>query len=135
MASVSGVRVLIVEDDVDARDMYVLWARRAGMHVRAASDMETAFAIAVEWQPHVVVTDFLLGGSGSGAELCRRMHEDGRTSHIPTLVMTGSTRAADAEAILGAGCADIRVKPYLPDALVKDVDRLSANAPVRRSTA
>lgn len=135
MASVSAVRVLIVEDHPDARDMYVLWARRAGMQVRAASDVETAFAIAVEWQPHVVVTDFLLPGAGNGAELCRRIHEDGRTSHIPTLVMTGSTRAADAEAILGAGCADIRVKPYLPDALIEDVEKLSANASARRRTA
>ena len=69
---------------------------------------------------------------GNGAELCRRIHEDGRTSHIPTLVMTGSTRAADAEAILGAGCADIRVKPYLPGALVEDVERLSANTSAPR---
>lgn len=119
-------RVLIVEDHEDARDMYVAGLQSAGIEVREATDVEAAFAMALEWRPDVIVTDFLLRGGPDGAALCRRIHEDPRTRHIPTLVMTGSTRKGDAEAILGAGCADIRLKPYLPDALVADVRRLAA---------
>jgi CheY-like chemotaxis protein len=122
------VRVLIVEDHADARDMYVLTLEVAGMQVKEARDADEAFAIATVWLPDVIVTDFLLGGRSNGAELCRLIHGDPRTAHIPTLVMTGSTRKGDAEAILGAGCADIRLKPYLPDALVADVRRLSKTA-------
>ena len=99
---------------------------RAGFEVRTAADADTALAIATDWLPDVVIADFLLRGGPNGAELCRWLHADPRTGHIPTLVMTGSTRKADAEAILGAGCADLRTKPYLPDALVTDVRRLAA---------
>jgi len=49
--------------------------------------------------------------------------------------MTGSTRKADAEAILGAGCADLRTKPYLPDTLVADVRRLAAMSLAARRSA
>jgi hypothetical protein len=47
--------------------------------------------------------------------------------------MTGSATKADVEAILGAGCADIRLKPYLPDAMVDDVRELSARGTSRRT--
>jgi CheY-like chemotaxis protein len=105
--------------------MYVLALEHAGMHVRSARDADSALAAMAEWLPDVVITDFLLGGGRNGAELCRELHRNPRTAHIPALVMTGSTRKHDAEAILGAGCADVRIKPYLPDALVADVHRLS----------
>lgn len=133
MRILEGLRVLIVEDHDDARDMYMLSLEFAGASVRAATDADAGFDIAVEWQPDVIVTDFLLRGGPNGAELCRRIHAHPRTRHIPTLVMTGSTRKADAEAILGAGCADIRIKPYLLEMLSADVRRLARPVDVRRS--
>ena len=126
------LRVLVVEDDDYALDMYVVALESAGMESRGASDVNVAFAAAVDWRPDVIVTDFLLGGGPDGARLCARVHEDPRTKHIPTLVLTGSTRKADAEAILGAGCADIRLKPYLPEALLADVRRLAASPSAER---
>lgn len=131
-----AIRVLIVEDHDDAREMYATAAMFAGFEVRTAAHADAAFDLAVEWNPHVVITDFLLRGGPTGAELCRRLHEDARTGNIPTLVMTGSTRRDDAEAILGAGCADIRLKPYLPDAFIDDITRLtSEKAAEARRTA
>ena len=113
--------VLVVEDDPDTSDMYALYLDFCGMGVLTASSVDAAFALALEHKPDIVVTDFLMRGLGNGADLCRRLHGDERTAHIPALLMTGSTRKADAEAALGAGCAAIRIKPYLPDALVDDI--------------
>lgn len=130
-----SVRVLIVEDSLDAREMYALSLSLAGLQVQASADVRTALRLAVEWQPDVIVTDFLLAGELNGADLCRSIHDDPRTRHIPTLVMTGSTRRSDVEAILGAGCSDIRVKPYPPDAMLDDIRRLTAEASARPLTA
>jgi CheY-like chemotaxis protein len=130
MSILRSLRVLVVEDDVDTREMYVLFLQTEHIEVRAVTNADEAFILATEWQPDVVITDFLLRGGANGAELCKRLHADDRTRHIPTLVVTGSTRKQDAEAILGAGCADIRLKPYRLDALVADVRRL---APSRSS--
>jgi two-component system, cell cycle response regulator DivK len=118
--------VLVVEDDQDTRDMYALYLDFCGMRVITASTVDAAFSSAVEQQPHVVITDFILNGVATGADLCKRLHDDERTAHIPTLLVTGSTRKRDAEAATGAGCAEIRIKPYLPDALVNDIRELIA---------
>lgn len=117
--------VLIVEDDADSREMYAIALQMGGFDVEAAADAHTAFEIAAGKQPIMIVTDFMLRGSDNGAALCRKLHGDPRTAGIPVLVLTGSTRKSDAEALLGAGCGDIRTKPYLPDALVADVQRVA----------
>ena len=116
--------VLIVEDDQDTRDMYALYLEYRGMRVLTATSAAEAFALALEHLPDVVITDFLLPGQLTGADLCRMLHHDERTAHIPALLVTGSTRKADAEAAMGAGCADIRIKPYLPDEMVSDIGDL-----------
>src|SRR5688500_12498131 len=116
--------VLLVEDDADSREMYTTMLGFAGIDVHAAADAAAAFNLALAVAPDVIVTDFVLRGQDDGAALCRRLHADERTAHIPVLVVTGSTRQADTEALTGAGCADIRLKPYLPDAMVSDIERL-----------
>src|SRR6059036_2643900 len=68
------ISVLLVDDDVDSRDMY-----------------------AAALQPDVIVTDFVLKGGENGAALCRWLHSDPRTAGIKVLVVTGSTRKNDAE--------------------------------------
>jgi CheY-like chemotaxis protein len=120
--------VLLVEDDADSRDMYATVLGFAGIDVHAAQDATAAFDLAVVCRPDVIVTDFTLPGPDDGAALCRRLHADRRTADIPVLVVTGSTRPADTEALKCAGCADIRTKPYLPDALVSDVESLMSKA-------
>ena len=130
-----GIRVLLVDDDADAREMYRMALEYDGAAVPVAASAAAAFAIAVEWVPDVVVTDFLLGGGATGAELCAQLRAHSRTNHIPALVMTGSTRKVDAESVLGAGCATIRIKPYLPDDLAGDVLRLAGASRLHERTA
>ena len=101
--------------------MYALFLGNSGFRVITAGDVESALEQAVTNPPSVIVTDFFLNGAGTGADLCRRLKEDDRTAHVPALVVTGSTRKADAEAALGAGCAQIRIKPYNLDNLLRDV--------------
>jgi two-component system cell cycle response regulator DivK len=113
--------VLVVDDDQDTRDMYAMFLESSGVAVLTAANVEAAFHAALEHQPQVIITDYLLPGCATGADLCRRLRDNERTAHIPALVVTGSTRKGDAEAALDAGCADIRLKPYLPDALLNDI--------------
>lgn len=128
-------RVLIVEDHDDTREMYVLSLQFHGIEVQAVADVAAAFDVAVAWRPDLILTDFALATGGNGAELCKRIHHDDRTRHIPALVVTGSHRKQDVEQILGAGCADIRLKPYLLDAMLDDISRLTASAPWRVASA
>jgi CheY-like chemotaxis protein len=123
------IRVLLVEDDADSRDMYAMALGFAGIEVQVAVDAAEAFRVAITHHPDVIVTDFILRGGSNGAALCREIHEDPRTAHIKVLVVTGSTRKRDVEALLGAGCSDIRTKPYLPQALIEDIEGLMSERP------
>jgi CheY-like chemotaxis protein len=124
--------VLLVEDHADSREMYAMVMGFAGIDVHVAERACPAFDLAVALRPDVIVTDFTPRGRDDAQALCRRLHADARTADIPVLVVTGSTRPADAEALTSAGCADIRIKPYLPDAFVSDVERLVAVARQKR---
>lgn len=106
--------------------MYALYLEYSGIGTVTAGSVAAALALALEHDPDIVITDFLLDGPANGAELCRQLHSDVRTRHIPALLLTGSTSKADAEAALAAGCAEIRIKPYLPDSLVSDIRELIA---------
>lgn len=113
--------------------MYALALEIAGLRVLAVANAIDAVAAALSWAPDIVVTDFLLRSPITGADLCRQLHDEPRTRHIPTLVVTGSSRKSEVEAILGAGCAEIRLKPYLPDQMIYDVRRLLGRSTARRS--
>lgn len=116
--------MVLVDDHADTREMYGLWLKQAGFVVFGASEAASAFALALDHLPGVVVTDHLLKIGSTGAELCRRLRDDRRTTHIPTILMTGLADRQTAEEALGAGCTVVRLKPYLPDAMVTDIEAL-----------
>ncbi|MEN3338902.1 MAG: hypothetical protein V7647_2578 [Acidobacteriota bacterium] len=124
----SPITVLLVDDDADSREMYAAALGFAGITTHVAADAEAGFELAVSVQPDVIVTDFVLKGGENGAAFCRRLHADPRTADIKVLVVTGSTRKGDAEALLGAGCSEIRTKPFLPEALIGEIRRLTRAA-------
>lgn len=123
-AASERVRLVLVEDDRDTREMYCAWLEHVGFEVFHAEDAETGFLHALEYQPRVVVTDHLLRSGPTGARLCERLKEDPRTEHIRTLLMTGSAERRTVEGALKSGCAVVRLKPYLPDAMLEDIEAM-----------
>ena len=122
--------ILVVDDHQDTRELYADSLVFAGFDVRTARNGAEGFAIATAAGPALVVTDYLLGSGMTGAELCTRLSADPRTKHVPTLMVTGASQRKDAENAVTAGCAVIRLKPYLPDALERDVRALIEGRPV-----
>jgi DNA-binding response OmpR family regulator len=122
--------VLLVEDHLDTRDMYAWSLEASGFRVLTAAAADEAFELATAVRPQIVVTDFWLQGGPSGADLCNRLRDDTRTATIPTLMVTGSTQRQLVEGQLRSSCAVVRLKPYLPDALERDVRALIAGEAV-----
>ena len=116
--------MVLVEDDRDTREMYVSWLQHVGFTVFDAADADSGFVQALERQPGVVITDYLLRRGPTGADLCRRLKDDPRTAHIPTLLMTGVAERRTAERAVDLGCAIVRLKPYLPDAMIGDIEAI-----------
>jgi DNA-binding response OmpR family regulator len=80
--------VLIVEDDWEARDEHDLMLSRVGLWVYQAPNPETAFVLAMERIPDVVVTDIDPVSSVVAESLVDRLNAHPRTAEIPIIGLT-----------------------------------------------
>lgn len=92
--------MLIAERDQMVRALQRVFLERAGLAVEFADDGPAALARARLEPPGVVVTEILLPGL-DGLTLCRHLHEEPLTRHVPVIVfsiLAAAARAAEAGA-------------------------------------
>jgi two-component system OmpR family response regulator len=118
------VIVLVVEDDVDALDIYASSLRFAGHEVDVASCIGEAKAAVAARRPDVVVLDCRLP-DGDGLALLERWRRRGSPmTDVPVIVLTASAFRQDVEAALLAG-ADVFVpKPCSGSLLAMHVEQV-----------
>ncbi len=119
-------RVLIVDDYLDAREMYSEFLRFSGFDVIEAADGKEALQRAFETLPDIIVMDLSLPGM-DGWEAARRLKADARTSAIPVMVLTG--RPLDDERLVDANYDAYVMKPCLPEDLVTRILAVLRNLP------
>ncbi|HEX4567119.1 MAG TPA: ATP-binding protein [Vicinamibacterales bacterium] len=123
----NGARVLVVDDDADARDLISMVIRGAGgMTVAAASVSEAKDAIDTG-VPDAIVSDIAMPG-GNGYEFARDLRGDGRTDSLPLVAVTAYTRVEDRDRAIAAGFDAHLGKPFEPRALVGLIAGLILNA-------
>jgi two-component system, cell cycle response regulator DivK len=113
-------RVLLVDDYVDAREMYTEYLEYTGFEVVQASNGTEALKQAVACDPDIILMDLSLPVM-DGWEATRRLKADPRTAHIPVVALTGHALAGYSEGAKKAGCDGFVTKPCLPDELVKEI--------------
>jgi CheY-like chemotaxis protein len=122
-----GLRVLLVEDDQDARELLreVLLQHRAV--VTAACSVREALEVIGSGRPDVLVSDLAMPDE-DGYELIRtvrrRPAEEG--GGIPALALTAHARKEDERRALEAGFQMHAAKPIDPDELIAAVASLAA---------
>jgi CheY-like chemotaxis protein len=123
-----GVRVLLVDDDEDLRDLFALVLQEAGADVRAASDAEDAMRTVLAWHPSVVVSDLSMP-TKDGITLLREVRSVDPRRHIPAIAVSAWTEPGHREAALAAGFQELVTKPLTPHDLVAVVKRWSPPTP------
>ncbi|MCK2238920.1 MULTISPECIES: two-component system response regulator CseB [unclassified Crossiella] len=110
----SGLHVLLVEDDDVIREATQLTLERDGFTVTVAADGLAGLAAYREARPDVALLDIMLPGL-NGVSLCRQIREEG-----PTPVIMMSARADPIDVVLGleAGADDYVTKPFDSTVLV-----------------
>ena len=96
MRRLAGVRVLVVEDDRDTREMYARYLEHVGMQVETATDGEEALERAAAFAPAVIVMDVGMPRM-SGDEAAQRLKADAATRHIPIIALSGFGLLAKAD--------------------------------------
>lgn len=112
--------VLIVDDDIDTREMYGWCIEGRGFRVALASTAGGALAHAAAEVPDVVITDYTLPG-GDGFALADTLREAPATRHVPLILVSGRDFAGEAHAKALRLFDRVLLKPVLPDELIAEM--------------
>jgi len=124
-----GARLLVVDDDADARDAISAVLDEAGASTTAVGSVREALAFVEHTRPDVIVSDITLPDA-DGYELIRlvRAMPSGRGADIPALALTGHARPEDQRRVLAAGYQGYLAKPIEPAELLTALANLVVRA-------
>ena len=118
------LRVLLVSDSRDEREMYAEWFRRKGYCTLQAATASDGLRLALELAPDVVVTDIKLPGAMDGLDLTETLKQDKSREAPPVVVLTGCAFERDREQAHRAGCDRFLTKPCLPELLATSIEEV-----------
>ncbi len=126
-----GLRILVVDDEIDTCDMLRFLFERCGAQVQTATSAKDAFGIVEVWNPDVLVSDIGMP-EVDGYELIRRIRAQGsaRNTKLPAVALTALTRIDDRVKALAAGYQMHVAKPVEPVELLIVVASLAGHKEV-----
>jgi CheY-like chemotaxis protein len=118
----SGVNVLVVDDDRDARELIKRILSDCGASVRIAASARDAFALFKERAPNLLISDLGMP-EVDGFELLDwvRHLEREQGSQVPAIALTAFARSEDRLSALEAGFSAHISKPVEPSELIATV--------------
>jgi diguanylate cyclase (GGDEF)-like protein len=116
-SSMQGLRILAVDDDPLSLKLLVHHLQKAGHHVATATNGKEALAAALETNPQIVVTDWMMPEM-DGLELCKTLRRYGTGRKIYVLILTGRTEEDRIVEAFEAGVDDYVQKPFKPRVLL-----------------
>jgi DNA-binding NarL/FixJ family response regulator len=118
-------RILLVEDDNDAREALARVLKQAGHQCSTASSIEQALAVATsDAFFDVVITDVVLSQDGpDGIELVSMLREKG--VRAPVIAVTAFADTPRLKRALNSGVAYLIEKPFRAKALLEILERFS----------
>ncbi|MBD2183983.1 response regulator [Planktothrix sp. FACHB-1355] len=115
--SLSGVRIVLVDDDADTRDLLQFVIEQYRAEVKTAASVREALALLQEFPPNVLISDIGMTEE-NGYDLIRQVKEIKSLRQIPTIALTAYAGQLDRDRILSAGFQMHLPKPIEPDDLV-----------------
>lgn len=109
----ASMRVLVVDDNVDAANSLALALRLSGQRVRVAYDGETALSFVAEDPPEAVLLDLGMPGM-DGYQVAQRLRGNPATCKILIVALTGWGQDEDRRKSHDAGFDHHLVKPVDP---------------------
>jgi len=116
--------ILVVEDNDDLRE-YLRDSMASHFNTHACSNGMEAYQYVLDNDIDCVITDIMMPVM-SGIELCRKIKNDGRTSHIPVILL--SAKDGEESKIEGseAGADEYLTKPFNMNLLVSRTEKIIA---------
>jgi CheY-like chemotaxis protein len=125
--TLKGIRVLVVEDDEDTRELLRVLLETHGSTVTAASSVQEALSAYDQSLPNVIVADIGMPDYNGYALIGRvRARDRERGGNIvPAIALTAFTTAIDRDTVLSAGFQVHMPKPFEPNRLISVISDLA----------
>ena len=118
-ALLQGVKVLVVDDEADSRDLLMTILTQCGSDVRCSESAAEAMQEFNDWDPDLLVSDIGMP-SEDGYSFIRRLRElkSSRAREIPAIALTAYATDEDRLQALSAGFQVHVAKPIEPESFV-----------------
>jgi signal transduction histidine kinase len=127
-----GIRVLVVDDEADSRELVAMLLRRCGAEALLACSVQEALEHARASSPDVILSDIEMPGEDGYALLqALRLLPPEHGGLAPAAALTAYARPEDRDRALEAGFAAHVPKPIRPPELVAAVAGLAIHARAR----
>lgn len=114
--NLDGVKVLVVDDEPDTREMLRVMVGQFGASVKTCSSSSEALNVLQDWEPDVIVSDIEMPDE-DGYELIRKVRRDEASTGarlVPAVALTAYARVEDRMRALSAGYQMHIAKPAEP---------------------
>ncbi len=112
--------ILIVEDNPGSLMLATVSLETDGYQVIGAESAEEARTVLSHETPDIILMDIQLPGM-DGLEFTKELKGDPETATIPVVALTAHAMPLHERAARAAGCVGFIVKPWVPEALSRDV--------------
>lgn len=133
--SLGGLKVLVVDDEPDARELLEAQLQEAGARVQTAGSAASAFELLQQFRPELLISDIGMPDE-DGYSLMRRIRAlpPALGGRIPSIALTAFVRSADQSKALAAGFSTYLGKPIDPQDLLAAVVNLAGPPSTRAKT-
>ena len=112
--ALKGLKVLVVDDEPDARQLIRLVLTKCEADVAVASNVAEARVLIESFQPHVILSDVGMPGE-DGYDLIRDVRARHSAKELPAAALTAFARVEDRKRALRAGFQTHVSKPVDPE--------------------
>ena len=123
-----GISILVVDDELDSREVLAEILRTFGAQTRTAASAEEALAEIARETPQVLLSDIGMP-LVDGYELLRRVRERIPANQMVAVALTGLGSVHDRDQTLARGFQHCMVKPLAPEQLVEAIEDLLISPP------
>ncbi|HYR84962.1 MAG TPA: PAS domain-containing protein [Terriglobia bacterium] len=120
VSSLKGMRLLIVEDEPDARELLALVLEHEGAIVTKAGSVQEALAALQTNAPDILISDIAMPGENGYVllEKLRRIEKEQERHRVPAIALTAYAREEDRKQAMEAGFKMHLSKPVDPEKLI-----------------
>jgi signal transduction histidine kinase/CheY-like chemotaxis protein len=131
-ARLDGVRVMVVDDERDTRELLVAILQQSGAFVEAASSVAGALEMLQRSKPDLLISDIEMPGE-DGHSLIRKLRqfEADQEQNTPAIALTAHARPSDRLQALSAGYQLHMPKPVEPAELLMAIANLTRTRAAR----